>query len=220
MQVWALEGQPQTCYRYYEAGHQQIDCPRKKRFDSSSNERRTTWAESFQHDPWETSGYVMEKWTPMPDCRPESHNRSLCNDTLQSSRTFPKGMQSAGSSKTGTITIQGKVHWTTTLFWWTSRSQSNVNYHRGTTQSGRPGISPAYKEEPATDQQTGQMEVTPYHWLRGQTLFTGNTLINWQLQWWGYINRRNNHASTPEQHGSIEEIKKRNATNCADPESK
>jgi len=38
----SYEGQPQTCYRCNETGHQQIDCPRKKSLDPSSTERRTT----------------------------------------------------------------------------------------------------------------------------------------------------------------------------------
>ena len=41
----------------------------------------------------------MQQSIPMPDCRPESHNRTSCNDTLQSSHTFPERTQSAGSSR-------------------------------------------------------------------------------------------------------------------------
>jgi hypothetical protein len=96
----SYEGQPQTCCRCNETGHQQIDCPRKKRLGPSSTERRTTWADVVSNTTSETQPIMnMQQSTPMPYCRPESRNRTSCNDMLQNSHTFPEGTQSAGSSK-------------------------------------------------------------------------------------------------------------------------
>ena len=43
----SYDGQPPPCYRCNETGHQQIDCPRKKRLDHLTINRKSTWADSF-----------------------------------------------------------------------------------------------------------------------------------------------------------------------------
>jgi len=39
------DGQPPTCYRFNETGLLQIDCPRNKRLDPLTNDRKSTWAD-------------------------------------------------------------------------------------------------------------------------------------------------------------------------------
>jgi len=41
----SYDGQPSTCYRCNETGHQQIDCPRKKGLDPLSSGQKSTWAD-------------------------------------------------------------------------------------------------------------------------------------------------------------------------------
>jgi len=41
----SYDSQPPTCYRCNEIGHQQIDCPRKKRLEPLAVRRESTWAD-------------------------------------------------------------------------------------------------------------------------------------------------------------------------------
>jgi len=106
----------------------------------------------------------MQQPTPMPDCRPESHNRTSCNDTMQNSHTFPEGTQSAGSSKDTNYHHPrlSTLNSVPPLM----NSQESVEGRdlpsRDNTESDRPGTPPPYTEEPETmeDEQTGDMEVS------------------------------------------------------------
>ena len=62
----SYEGLPQTCYRCNETGHQQIDCPHKKRLDPALTERRTTWADTVSNTTSDTQPNMnMQQSTPM-----------------------------------------------------------------------------------------------------------------------------------------------------------
>jgi len=50
----SYDGQPPTCYRCNVPGHQQVDCPRRKRFDPPTYGLRSTWADIFSNATWDS----------------------------------------------------------------------------------------------------------------------------------------------------------------------
>jgi len=161
----SYEGQPQTCYRCNETGHQQIDCPRKKRLDPSSTERRTTWADIVSNTTSDTQPIMnMQQSTPMPDRKPENHNRTPCDDTLQHSHTFPQGTQSAGSSKDTNCHHPrlSTLNFAPPLMDRQESVEGRDLPSRGNTENDRPGTPPPHTEEPESmeDEQTGDMEAS------------------------------------------------------------
>jgi len=69
-------GQPPTCYRCNEPGHQKIDCPQRQRLAPRSLGQRSTWADIVSNTTRDTHQKVLTKQPEGEiECRLESHSR-------------------------------------------------------------------------------------------------------------------------------------------------
>jgi len=90
----SYDGQPPTCYRRNETGHQQIECPRRKPLDPTVIDRlHSTWAgivsNMLQAVQPDISTHQTNK---MHGCKAESISRSLENTTDMKSHMIPQGL--------------------------------------------------------------------------------------------------------------------------------
>jgi len=71
----AYDGQPPTCYRCNEPGHQKIDCPWRQLLAPPSPGQRSTWAYIVSNTTWDTHQKVLTKQLEGEiECRLESHS--------------------------------------------------------------------------------------------------------------------------------------------------
>ena len=95
----SYEGQPQTCYRCNETGHQQINCPRRQRVNATPNTQRQTWADIVANTPHEAQtvgAQISPVFTTMT--RQENASTKTSNEMLTNTQVETQGLQEAGNT--------------------------------------------------------------------------------------------------------------------------